>query len=97
MTLRSLCVGTGSYLPARILSNDELAQRVVGLGVGGRGRADDEGRDALAARLVEDVGEVEPVPRQARPLDRVARADGHDEPLLGPTLPPARALDLPTP
>ena len=28
MTLRSLCVGTGSYLPARVLSNDELAQRV---------------------------------------------------------------------
>ena len=26
---------------------DELAQRVVGLGVGGRGRTDDEGRDAV--------------------------------------------------
>src|SRR5580765_1813623 len=86
------------YEPARAdvgLGLDEDLELGVDLGVGGGRGADDERPDPGGRRLVEDVGQVEAVPRQGPPRGDVTEAHRDDQPLLGAPGPPWRALDLP--
>ena len=82
--------------PAHVgLGFDEHGEAVVDLTVRGRRRTDDEGGDAVARRVVEEVGEVEPVPGEGESGRDVIGAGRDDEPALGAALPAQRHLAAP--